>query len=112
MRRGLATGHGAGTADREHENDRADTAAAVGGRQTVRAFINRIFGRLRNREDSEHEQAIWRVMIPSVVLCYMLGIWTVSPEPYASSHLFWAGCVVAFEGLLGAALVIAILLRP
>jgi signal transduction histidine kinase/DNA-binding response OmpR family regulator len=78
----------------------------------VRAFVNQLFGRLRNREDSEHEQAIWRVAIPSVVLCYMLGIWTVSPEPYASSHLFWAGCVVAFEGLLGAALVAAILMRP
>jgi two-component system sensor histidine kinase RpfC len=77
----------------------------------VRSIVSTLKARLQNREDSEHGQAVWRVAIPSVVLCYLLGIWTVSPEPY-SSNLFWAGCVVAFEGLLGLGLVIAILVSP
>lgn len=68
--------------------------------------------RLRQRADSEHEQALVRVAISIVVLVYMLGVLSVSSAGGYNTNLYWATCVILAEGLLGLAIVVAIMQRP
>jgi two-component system sensor histidine kinase RpfC len=68
--------------------------------------------RLRNREDSEHEQAIVRLVIAAVILVYMLGVWSVPVESETSTGLIWAARVILAETILGFGLVVAIFIHP
>jgi two-component system sensor histidine kinase RpfC len=68
--------------------------------------------RLRNREDSEHEQAIVRLVIAALILVYMLGVWSVPVESATATGLIWAARVIMAETLLGFGLVVAIFIRP
>ena len=68
--------------------------------------------RLRNREDSEHEQAIVRLVIAALILVYMLGVWSVPVESETATGLIWAARVIMAETLLGLGLVVAIFVRP
>jgi two-component system, sensor histidine kinase RpfC len=68
--------------------------------------------RLRNREDSEHEQAIVRLVIAALILVYMLGVWSVPVDSETATGLIWAARVIMAETLLGLGLVVAIFIRP
>ena len=78
----------------------------------MNGFWTAAVARLRQRADSEHEQALVRVAIAVVVLVYMLGVLSVSATSGYNTHLFWATCVILAEGLLGLGIVVAILQRP
>jgi two-component system sensor histidine kinase RpfC len=68
--------------------------------------------RLRSRLDSEHEQAIVRLVIAAVILVYMLGVWSVPVDSETSTGLIWAARVILAETLLGLGLVVAIFIHP
>ncbi|HEX3896682.1 MAG TPA: ATP-binding protein [Rudaea sp.] len=62
--------------------------------------------------DSEHEQAIVRLVIAAVILVYMLGVWSVPVDSETSTGLIWAARVILAETLLGLGLVVAIFIHP
>ena len=78
----------------------------------MRALVKQLFGRLRNREDSEHEQAIVRLVIASIILIYMLGVWSGPVDADNARGLVWASRVILAETLLGLGLVVAIFINP
>lgn len=67
--------------------------------------------RLSNRPDSEHQQAIVRLIIAALILCYMLGLATTTPR-HLDQAFFWALSVILAETMLGFGLVVAIVLQP
>ena len=78
----------------------------------MNSFLATLRSRLRNREDSEHEQAIVRLVIAAVILVYMLGVWSVPVESETSTGLIWAARVILAETVLGFGLVVAIFITP
>jgi len=78
----------------------------------MRALLKQLFGRLRNREDSEHEQAIVRLVIAAVILIYMLGVWSAPVDADNAHGLVLASRVIFAETLLGFGLVVAIFVNP
>ncbi len=71
-----------------------------------------VLSRFRNRQDSEHEQALIRLAIAFLILVYLLGVLSVSAGDDKPSGLIWAGRVIMIEAALGLGLVLAILARP
>jgi two-component system sensor histidine kinase RpfC len=67
--------------------------------------------RFSNRPDSEHQQAIVRLIIAALILCYMLGLATITPR-HQDEAFFWALGVILAETMLGFGLVVAIVLQP
>jgi len=61
----------------------------------IRQVLASIGGRLRNRPDSEHEQAIVRVVIVTALLAYFYGVakWDAPPPTDAAVGLVWTAIV-------------------
>jgi two-component system sensor histidine kinase RpfC len=78
----------------------------------MRGFRQFLLSRFRNRQDSEHEQALIRLAIAFLILVYLLGVLSVSAGDDKPSGLVWAGRVIVVETALGLGLVLAILARP
>ncbi|HXR63116.1 MAG TPA: ATP-binding protein [Rudaea sp.] len=78
----------------------------------MRGFRQFLLSRFRNRQDSEHEQALIRLAIAVLILVYLLGVLSVSAGDDKPSGLVWAGRVIMMETVLGLGLVLAILARP
>lgn len=70
-----------------------------------------IRSRFSNRPDSEHQQALVRLIIAALILCYMLGLATTAPR-HLDNAFFWALSVILTETVLGFGLVVAIVLQP
>ncbi|MEO7063235.1 MAG: ATP-binding protein [Dokdonella sp.] len=66
--------------------------------------------RFNNRPDSEHEQALVRLVIAALILCYLLGL--ASTSDYLDSAFFWVLGVIVAEAVLGFGLLVAIALSP
>jgi two-component system, sensor histidine kinase RpfC len=71
-----------------------------------------LLSRLRHRQDSEHEQALVRLIIAALILVYLLGVLSVPGGVEKPAGLVWAGRVILAETVLGLGLVIAIIARP
>jgi two-component system sensor histidine kinase RpfC len=78
----------------------------------MRGFRQFLLSRFRNRQDSEHEQALIRLAIALLILVYLLGVLSVSAGDDKPSGLVWAGRVIMMETVLGLGLVLAIMARP
>lgn len=78
----------------------------------MRSFWHILQSRFRNRQDSEHEQALVRLVIAVLILVYWLGVRSVSADADNPAGLIWAGRVILMETALGLALVVAIMSRP
>jgi two-component system sensor histidine kinase RpfC len=78
----------------------------------VRATLERLRARLRNRADSEHEQALIRLVIAFLILVYLAGVLSVTEGDRVPEGLVWAGRVILTETVLGLGLVLAIIARP
>jgi two-component system sensor histidine kinase RpfC len=68
--------------------------------------------RFRNRQDSEHEQALIRLAIAFLILVYLLGVLSVPHGDAKPTGLVWAGYVILAETALGLGLVLAIMASP
>src|SRR5690606_20992186 len=78
--------------------------------RTVSSIAARMHERLRGRPDSEHEQALVRLVITGLFLVYLGGAATLGAHP---GMLLWqALMVVLAETLIGIGVVVAIFLRP
>jgi two-component system sensor histidine kinase RpfC len=77
----------------------------------MRVFLDTFRTRFRNRQDSEHQQALVRLVIAALILIYLIGGASASgwviPDGFA-----WAVRVILCETVLGLGLVLAILARP
>jgi two-component system sensor histidine kinase RpfC len=74
------------------------------------ALISNLRARFSNRPDSEHEQAIVRLVIVCLFLAYLLGVATVS-----TAHAVVVTTALKYllvEGIAGAGLLVWLLLRP
>jgi two-component system, sensor histidine kinase RpfC len=78
----------------------------------MRGLVQAVLSRFRNRQDSEHEQALIRLIIAALILVYLLGVLSVTAGGDKPSGLVWAGRVIMIETALGLGLVLAILARP
>ena len=78
----------------------------------MRSFWHILQSRFRNRQDSEHEQALVRLVIAILILAYWLGVSSVSADAENPAGLIWAGRVILMETALGLGLVVAIMSRP
>ena len=68
-----------------------------------------IVGRLSNRPDSEHQQALIRLVIACMILVYLWGLQTLAT---AHSHIHLMFLVMLAESMVGLLLVAGIVLRP
>ena len=66
--------------------------------------------RFRGRPDSEHEQALVRLIIAALILAYLVGVASSSAASTVADHAALA--IILAETLLGLGLVIAIALQP
>ena len=74
------------------------------------SFLQALAARFRNRTDSEHGQALTRVVVTAVILVYLLGVTStseVSNEPLQLVFLFFA-----IEFVVGLGILAGIALRP
>ena len=74
------------------------------------SFLQALAARFRNRTDSEHGQALTRVVVTAVILVYLLGVTStseVSNEPLRLVFLFFA-----IEFVVGLGILAGIALRP
>ena len=78
----------------------------------MRATWTTLLSRLRHRQDSEHEQALVRLIIAALILVYLLGVLSVEGSSERPAGLVWAGRVILAETVLGLGLVVAIIARP
>lgn len=67
--------------------------------------------RFSHRPDSEHEQALVRLAIAALILCYLLGLASTSPR-HLDTAFFWVLGVILSETLLGFGLLVAIVINP
>ena len=68
-----------------------------------------IVGRLSNRPDSEHQQALIRLVIACMILTYLWGLQEFA-APRSNIHLMFQ--VMLGESLIGLLLVAGIVFRP
>jgi two-component system sensor histidine kinase RpfC len=73
------------------------------------SLLARLRQRLSGRPDSEHGQALVRLVIAALILAYLAGLQLASGEPGSHSAMAW---VMLAETLVGFALFAAILRRP
>jgi two-component system sensor histidine kinase RpfC len=76
----------------------------------VNASLQRLADRFRNRPDSEHGQALTRVVVTAVILVYLLGVTStaeVANEPLRLVFLFFA-----IEFVVGLGILASIAIRP
>ena len=76
----------------------------------MNASLQRLADRFRNRPDSEHGQAITRVVVTAVILVYLLGVTSTSEvgnEPLRLVFLFFA-----IEFVVGLGILASIAIRP
>src|SRR5215475_111564 len=78
----------------------------------MRRIVQFLQSRFRNRQDSEHEQALIRLAIAFLILVYLLGVLSVPHGEDKPVGLIWAGRVILAETALGLGLVLAIMVRP
>ena len=77
----------------------------------MKTFVAFLRGRLRNRPDSEHAQALVRLVIAALILAYLL--WLAIAMPSVHDEAFpWVLGVILAETLLGFGLFVAIVLNP
>ena len=74
------------------------------------SFFRRILGRLSNRPDSEHEQALVRIVI---VFCLLIYLHSLSPENNETGQYLSTGmALIDFGMLISIGLFISILIKP
>lgn len=66
--------------------------------------------RFSHRPDSEHEQALVRLAIAALILCYLIGL--ASTSNHVDSDFPWVLGVILAETLLGFGLLVAIAVNP
>jgi len=66
--------------------------------------------RFAGRSDSEHEQALVRLLIAVLIFCYLAALATFSGQ--RDSILFWTLGVMVAESMVGLGLVVGIALKP
>jgi len=76
--------------------------------KSLLAFVR---GRLRNRPDSEHQQALVRLLIAGVILAYLLWLAIAMPSAQDAAFAKVLGVILA-ETLLGFGLFVAIVRNP
>ena len=72
-------------------------------------LLARLRQRLAGRPDSEHGQALVRLVIAALILAYLAGLQLASGEPGSHSAMAW---VMLAETLVGFGLLAAIVHRP
>src|SRR5215468_8343359 len=75
----------------------------------MRRIVQFLQSRFRNRQDSEHEQALIRLAIAFLILVYLLGVLSVPHGEDKPTGLVWAGNVILAETALGLGLVLAMM---
>jgi two-component system sensor histidine kinase RpfC len=78
----------------------------------MRALWHKLQSRFRQRQDSEHEQALVRMVIAMLILVYLFGEFAVTSVSARESGLLWACCALLLETILGLGLVLAIAIHP
>ena len=71
--------------------------------------VDLIVGRLSNRPDSEHQQALIRLVIACMILAYLWGLQTFATSQ-SNLHLMFR--VMLAESVVGLMLVAGIVVRP
>jgi len=76
----------------------------------MRKLLSSLQRRFQGRPDSEHEQALVRLIIAALILIYLMGVFSQSSQH--TRGMWWAGAVILAETSLGFGLVMAILRNP
>src|SRR2546421_2372814 len=74
------------------------------------APLEAVARRLKDRPDSEHEQALVRLAIAALILAYLGGVATAAGHSTAADRIALA--IILAETVLGFGLVVGIVLRP